>query len=415
MSTDTAARRSGCTITRVLNDTLMRAAVALAALVLPACGGPVEGPEPQGVSDIYIGDPPGTTVETWVEGLEVPWSLVFLPDGRALVSERPGRIRLIVDGDLAETPYATFTTSEGLPTSSFDKALSLFFTGEGGLMGLAAHPRFDEHPYVYAIYTYRRDDGTDANRVVRLVDQGLTGRLDRVILDDIPAAIFHDGGRIGFGPDEMLYVATGDASEPDLSQDHASLAGKILRLTPEGEVPADNPFPGSPVWSLGHRNPQGLAWHPKTGDLFSSEHGPTSEFGLFARDEINLIRPGGNYGWPKAVGAPGLPGYSDPLVVWTNAAIPPAGATFKDDDLFVATLENEALVRIALSRNAAGWQVREIEHWFADQRAEGRFGRLRDVTLGPDGALYFATSNHDGKRRPRPGDDRIYRLTLDER
>lgn len=393
----------------------MRAAVALAALVLPACSGPVEGPEPQEVSDVYIADPPGTELETWVEGLEVPWSLVFLPDGRALVSERPGRIRLVADGDLAEEPYATFTTSEGLPTSVFDTALSLFFTGEGGLLGLAAHPRFDEHPYIYAMYTYRRDDGTDANRVVRLEDQGLTGRLDRVILDDIPAAIFHDGGRIGFGPDGMLYVATGDASEPDLSQDRGSLAGKILRITPEGDVPADNPFPGSPIWSLGHRNPQGLAWHAETGELFSSEHGPTSEFGLFARDEINLIRPGGNYGWPKAVGAPGLPGYIDPLVVWTRAAIPPAGAAFKDDDLFVATLENEALVRIALSRTADGWQVRDIEHWFADKRAEGRFGRLREVTLGPDGALYFATSNHDGKREPRAGDDRILRLTLNDR
>ncbi len=398
-----------------MKNTLKRAAAVLAALLIPACGGPVEGPQPQEVADIYIADPPGTTVEPWVEGLEVPWSLIFLPDNRALVSERPGRIRLIVDGTVAETPYATFTTSEGLPTSPFDKALSLFFTGEGGLLGLAAHPRFDEHPYVYAMYTYRRDDGTDVNRVVRLLDRGATGQFDRVILDGIPAAIFHDGGRIGFGPDGMLYVTTGDASEPDLSQIQASLAGKILRVTPEGEIPADNPFPGSPVWSLGHRNPQGLAWHPETGELFSSEHGPTSEFGLFARDEINLIEPGGNYGWPNVVGAPGLEGYTDPLVVWTDAAIPPAGALFRNDDLFVATLENEALVRIALSRHASGWQVREIEHWFAEERAKGRFGRLRDVTLGPDGALYFATSNRDGRRKPLPGDDRIYRLTLDDR
>ncbi|MEK7246381.1 MAG: PQQ-dependent sugar dehydrogenase, partial [Pseudomonadota bacterium] len=236
---------------------------------------------------------PGYRVETWIAGLEAPWSLVFLPDDRALVSERPGRIRLIRGGALEPEPYAVLDVATG---------------GEGGLMGLALHPDFPRVPFVYAMHTYF--PGPLAafhrqNRVVRLRDQGGRGGFDRVVFDRIPGAFNHNGGRIGFGPDGMLYVATGDTYEAELAQDRNSLAGKILRLTPEGEVPADNPFPASPIYSLGHRNPQGLAWHPASGDLFVSEHGPSGEFGLSAHDEINVVVPGGNYGWPKAVGAPG--------------------------------------------------------------------------------------------------------------
>lgn len=391
---------------------VFRAATALLFAALPACAGPVEGPAPQTAAEVYLPHPPDVQAQPWVEGLEVPWSLVFLPDGRALVSERRGRIRLIQDGRLIEEPYASFEAPEGKPSGLIDSALSLFFTGEGGLLGLAVHPRFERQPYIYAMHTYLGEDGEDANRVVRLRDEGKFGRFDKVIVDHIPAAIFHDGGRIAFGPDGMLYVTTGDASEPELAQNSASLAGKVLRVTPEGEIPQDNPFPGSPVWTLGHRNAQGLAWHPETGDLFATEHGPTSEFGLFARDEINVIRRGRNYGWPRVVGAPGLEAYEDPIVLWPDEAVPPAGAAFWNGSLFVATLESEALVRIALTREADRWQVQRIEHWFAAERAEGRFGRLRDATLGPDGALYFATSNRDGKVDPAPGDDRIYRLTV---
>jgi len=414
-------------------------------LALPfACMGaaaaePAVGPRPQAMDDAAFEGAPGHRVETWVAGLEAPWSLAFLPGGDcrqddkpgagdatgsvgfgacapggdALVSERPGRIRLIRNGTLRPEPYAEIDVATG---------------GEGGLMGLALHPDFPRQPFVYVMHTYfpgplpafvRR------NKVVRLRHQGDTGAFDRVVLDGIPGALNHNGGRIGFGPDRMLYVAAGEIYEAELAQDATSLAGKILRVTPEGDAPADNPFPGSPVWSLGHRNPQGLAWHPATGDLFASEHGPSGEFGLGGHDEINLIVRGTNYGWPRAVGAPGVPSYRDPLVVWKTPTTPPSGIAFWRGDLYVATLRSQALMRIALARagespratndaplsGRAGndYRVTRIERWFAG--GDDRPGRLRDAVAGPDGALYVLTNNRDGRGRPREGDDRILRIT----
>lgn len=372
-------------------------------LALPfACMGaaaadPVVGPRPQAIDDAAFEGAPGHRVETWIAGLEAPWSLVFLPDGSALVSERPGRIRLIRNGTLRPEPYAEIDVATG---------------GEGGLMGLALHPDFPRQPFVYVMHTYfpgplpafvRR------NKVVRLRHLGDTGAFDRVVLDGIPGALNHNGGRIGFGPDRMLYVAAGEIYERDLAQDATSLAGKILRVTPEGDVPADNPFPGSPVWSLGHRNPQGLAWHPATGDLFASEHGPSGEFGLGGHDEINLIVRGANYGWPRAVGAPNAPPYRDPLAVWKTPTTPPSGIAFWRGDLYVATLRSQALMRIALARAGDAYRITRIERWFS--LGEDRPGRLRDAVAGPDGALYVLTNNRDGRGRPREGDDRILRIT----
>jgi glucose/arabinose dehydrogenase len=369
-----------------------------AALILGACAAgraePVAGPAPQGVEDAYVPDPAGYRAVPWVEDLEAPWSLVFLPDGRALVSERPGRIRLIRDGELAAAPYAELETIAGA-TGLLELAVQFFAGGEGGLMGLAVHPAFPAEPYVYAMHTYRADDGTTANRVIRLVDEGERASLDRVIIDGIPSAVVHNGGRVAFGPDGMLYVATGDAREPRLSQDPDSLAGKILRLTPEG---------------LGLRNPQGLAWHPETGDLFASEHGPSGEFGLRAYDEVNVIEPGGNYGRPEKVGAPGLEPYIDPIVVWPEVAVPPAGVAFYDGDLFVSMLGQGALIRVGLAHEGEAYRVERIERWFAEGPRTGVFGRIRDAVLGPDGRLYFLTSNRDGRGDPRPGDDKIFRL-----
>lgn len=388
--------------------------VSLGSAASCTAADPIVGPGRQAAAEAYVPDPPGYRVRPWVNGLEVPWSLVFLPDGRALVSERPGGIRLVRDGALTARPYATLKTIAGDPDGLIDLIFGLVAGGEGGLMGLAVDPRFPERPYIYAMHTYRAPDGGDANRVVRLVDEGDSARFDRVVIDEIPASRFHNGGRIAFGPDGMLYVATGDASKPELSQDLDSLAGKILRLTPDGGVPADNPFPGSPVYSYGHRNVQGLAWHPETGDLFASEHGPSGEFGLRAHDEINVIRPGGNYGWPEVVGAPGLEEFIDPIVVWAEAAVPPAGAAFHDGALFVATLKSEALVRIDVTPVGEGYRVERIAHWFAEDRGGGRYGRLRAAVAGPDGALYILTSNRDGRGDPRPGDDHVYRLTRAE-
>jgi quinoprotein glucose dehydrogenase len=283
-------------------------------------------------------------------------------------------------------------------------------------MGLAVHPDFPEQPYIYAMHTYRDERGL-RNRVVRLRDQGNAGVIEGVILDDLPGARVHNGGRIAFGPDRLLYVTTGEQFKGDRAQDLATLAGKILRVTPEGKVPPDNPF-GTPVASYGHRNPQGLAWEPGTASLFVSEHGPSGEGGRFAHDEINVIVKGGNYGWPRVIGAPGLGEFVDPLVVWKSTT-PPAGMTFYDGklltrfqgDLFVATLGSEALVKIAVAQQDGGFRVESIERWFARDTDSGVYGRLRDVVQGPDGALYFTTSNRDGRGDPRPGDDKIYRIT----
>ncbi|MDJ0608684.1 MAG: PQQ-dependent sugar dehydrogenase [Kiloniellales bacterium] len=393
----------------------LRALAAALALALGGCAlagpGPVTGPAPQGPADEQQSAARDYEAETWIEGLEVPWSLIFLPDGRALVSERPGRIRLIRrNGVLAETPYATLDSAEGASGSLAGGLITLFISGEGGLMGLAAHPDFPERPFIYAMHTYETPDGKVANRVVRLRDRGDSGDFDRVILDGIPGWVFHNGGRIGFGPDGMLYIATGEVFENEQAQDGASLAGKILRLTPDGAVPPDNPFPGSPVYSLGHRNPQGLAWHPVSGTLFASDHGPSGEFGLGAHDEINVIRPGGNYGWPRAVGAPGLAGLADPLVAWTEETTPPGGLAFHDRALFLAVLGEGALIRITLDESAGRYRAVRIERLFGAGVPGASPGRLRDVVSGPDGKLYILTSNRDGRANPEPGDDKIIRL-----
>lgn len=369
--------------------------VVVGALSASSCAGDiVVGPRPQAVDDRFVAEPPGIAVESWVEGLKAPWSLVFLPDGRALVSERAGRIRLIADGTLRPAPFAALDVATG---------------GEGGLMGLALHPAFPDPPYLYAMRTVRVD-GSRTNQVTRLVLDGGTARVDKTVFAGIPGARNHNGGRIAFGPDGMLYVATGEIFEADLAQDRASLGGKVLRLTPDGAVPPDNPDPASPVYSLGHRNVQGLAWQPETGDLFLSEHGPSGEFLLGAYDEVNVGVPGGNFGWPRAVGAPGLGGLVDPLVAWPEVTAAPSGIAFWHGDLYVAALRGAALIRIALDRAAGAWRVTAVERWFNDDD-NGVLGRLRDAVVGPDGALYVLTSNRDGRGDPRPGDDKILRLS----
>lgn len=368
----------------------------------PGVCSPVVGGAPQGVADRFLPEGQGVRVEAWITDLEIPWSLVFLPGERALVTERPGRIRLIKNNRLMKNPYAV---------------LDVLHEGEGGLMGLALHPRFPEKPYLYAMHTYH-EEGEHYNCVVRLQDRGDHGVLDKVIIDRIPGGRFHNGGRIAFGPDGLLYITTGETFKAKLAQDLGALGGKILRVTDEGDIPEANPFTGSPVYSLGHRNPQGLAWHPETGDLFASEHGPSGEFLLFAHDEINVIVQGGNYGWPAVVGAPGKKPYIDPLICWKETT-PPAGMTFYkgnqlsrlNGDLFVATLRSKALIRIRLQQSHGSYKITAIERWFAQEDGNGQYGRLRDVVQGPDGALYLLTNNRDGRGRPREGDDKIYRIT----
>ena len=378
-----------------LTPTSLFAAILLAlSLVLTACqpflSGAADGDAGGTVAAEVVDVPAGLGVETVVEGLEVPWDLAFTPDGRILITERPGRIRVVKDGVLQEAPYAT---------------LDVFHRSEAGLMGLALHPDFASNGYLYVCYTYGEGRRT-FNRIARLTDRGDRAGDHHVILDLIPGATRHDGCRIRFGPDGYLYATTGDATDPGLSQDLDSLAGKVLRLAADGSVPPDNPFPGSLVYTWGHRNPQGLDWHPVTGDPFITEHGPATD------DEVNILLPGQNYGWPEVTGAAGDSRYVDATLSLTpTVAI--AGAAFVTGtrlpdawrgSLVFAALKSAHLQRVTLGppdyRSVVSRQT----------LFQGQFGRLRAVVMGPDGYLYFTTSNRDGRGSPREGDDRLLRL-----
>jgi len=324
-------------------------------------------------------------VETGViaTNLEVPWGIAFLPGGDALFTERDsGRLlRMDASGNIEEV--------QTLPTRGF---------GEGGSLGLAVSPDYKQSGYVYAYYTTDQD-----NRVVRF----RLGEEPEPVLTGIPFNTYHDGGRIAFGPDGMLYIATGDAGDPWNSQDRNSLGGKILRLTPDGGIPVDNPFPNSPVYSYGHRNVEGLAWDAE-GRLYASE------FGQDAFDEVNLIRPGENYGWPEFEGNGGeeatAAGYVNPITTWSPDEASPSGAEILkngaipqwEGDLFVAALRGERLWRLELGPdgNVVG----------QGQLLRYEVGRIRNVVQAPDGSLWITTSNLDGGRSPAPQDDRILRL-----
>src|SRR5262249_10909514 len=252
----------------------------------------------------------GLDVATIVGGLEVPWALAWAPDGRLLFTERPGGLPAIVDGQLVPEPLAVLPASRA--------------TAEGGLMGLALAPDFASSGALYVYYTYDAADGP-RNRVSRLELRDGAAGSETAILDDMPGARIHDGGVLAFGPDGKLYVGTGDAGRGARAQDLSSPSGKILRLNPDGTAPDDNPLPGPPLYSLGHRNVQGLAWHPSSGQLYAAEHGPTGENGWCCHDEINRIVPGGNYGWPAGTGRAGGPRFLDPLGGSGEGHWPPGG------------------------------------------------------------------------------------------
>jgi glucose/arabinose dehydrogenase len=319
-------------------------------------------------------------VEVVATRLDVPWALAFGPDGGLFVTERPGRVRVVRDGRLAADPIAT------LPVAA---------VGEGGLMGLALGPRFTDTRHLFVCYTVERW-GRLANRVTRLTLRASGAGEDRVLLEDMPGASIHNGCRLKFGPDGTLYVTMGDAAEPRLGQRRDTPAGKILRINADGSVPADNPLPGSPIYSLGHRNPQGLAWDA-AGRLWSAEHGPS------AHDEINQIQPGRNYGWPEVVGAGGDTRYVDPVLESAGETWAPSGIAFLANDLYVAGLRGRRLLRVTVG--ADGRTVARVTALL-----QGTHGRLRDVVVGPDGALYVATSNRDGRGSPAADDDRILRV-----
>ena len=334
---------------------------------------------------ITAGDGVRFRVETIATNLQIPWSLNFAPDGRLFVTERAGRVRVLAPG-------GAFTTALTLD--------DVYAESEAGLLGLALDPEFASTRLVYLYYTARTSTGP-VNRVVRYRESGGTLAEPAVLLDGIPGHPIHDGGRLRFGPDGFLYVTTGDAAATSRSQDLASLAGKILRIARDGSTPRTNPY-SSPLFSLGHRNPQGLDWHPVTGALYADEHGETGN------DEVNLIEAGANYGWPTIQGADTRPDMRTPLTFY-SPSVAPSGSSFYrgtkipgfTNDFFVATLRGTHLRRLKVN----GSQVLSQEALLS-----GTFGRLRDVVSAPDGYLYFCTNNRDGRGTPAATDDRILRI-----
>lgn len=340
-------------------------------------------------------EPVTYTIEEVVQNLQVPWSIVFTGSDRMLVAERPGTVRVVENGQLKPEPLIRFQEVSS--------------TGEEGLMGMTLHPDYDQNSWIYACLAYPKD-GQLVDKVVRLIDRQDSLELDQVILDDIPAARFHAGCRVAFGPDEKLYVTTGDAIDKNLAQDLESLAGKTLRLNDDGSVPTDNPFPNSYVFSYGHRNAQGLDWHPITGEMYQSEHGPSVFDGPAGGDEVNLVRAGQNFGWPVVSHERSREGMIDPLLVFTPAEAPGSGSfytgsvfpQFVNSFLFGA-LKGEGIIAVSFSLEAPS-QVLSYE------KLDISVGRVRDVVTGPDGMIYFSTSNTDGRGDDRPGDDKIYRV-----
>ncbi len=333
----------------------------------------------------------GVKVDTVAENLSIPWSIDFAPDGRIFFSERTGTLN-VIDGGVQKQ---IMTLDVG--------------NGEGGMLGIALDPNFETNHYIYIYYTYNELFAIK-NKLVRYIESGNTLTEDKTLLDDIPGASYHDGGRIQFGPDGKLYITTGDAGEPNFSQSLDSVAGKILRINSDGTVPKDNPWKDSPVYSIGHRNPQGIDWDAN-GNLVATEHGPSGWRGS-AHDEINVIIPGTNYGWPDVIGDETMEGLQNPILHTGDDTWAPSGAEFYEGNkipqwtgkYFVAALRGSHLhmIDFDLENN----KVVSHEKLFQDE-----FGRLRDVQTGPDGFLYILTSNQDGRGSPANNDDRILRIT----
>jgi glucose/arabinose dehydrogenase len=317
---------------------------------------------------------------TLARDMAVPWGLAFLPSGNALVGERDS-------GDV----FVVKKRGGKRRVGSLDVLSQRSRAGEGGLLGLALHPRFADNRLVYAYLSTRTD-----NRIVRMRFEG--GRLGKrsVVLAGIPMNIHHNGGGLAFGPDGLLYASTGDGEVGSRAQSRSSLGGKVLRMTPDGDVPSGNPF-GNYTWSMGHRNVEGIAFDPR-GGLWASE------FGEKEADELNRIVPGANYGWPNVEGADGGGGYKDPLAQWSPTSIcSPAGIAVARGRAWLGALRGECVYSVKLRGPDAGKKRRHLA---------GRFGRIRQVAKAPDGSLWITTSNRDGRGSPSSVDDRVIRIAL---
>ncbi len=336
-------------------------------------------------------------VETVASGLEVPWAIAFAHDGRIFFTERPGRVRVIDEGRLRPEPLATISDVE--------------LRGESGLMDLSLHPQFAVNRLLYLAYAYRGDG--QRVRVVRFRESGGTLAERTLIIENIPAARYHAGTRVRFGPDGKLYITTGDATTRELAQQLSSLAGKTLRLNDDGTVPSDNPFVTQrgarpEIWSYGHRNAQGIAWQPSTNLEFQTEHGPSGFDGPSGSDEVNIVERGKNYGWPIIQHGQARVGMESPLLEYTPA-IAPASAMFYGGSAFPAfrghfffgNLRGECIIRVVLDGRRVLRQERLLEK---------QYGRIRDIAEDPAGIIYFSTSNRDGRGSRAREDDRILRL-----
>jgi glucose/arabinose dehydrogenase len=310
-------------------------------------------------------------------GFEVPWGLTFLPDGSALVSERDSHHIARVSPDGSIDDIGTVAGVEG--------------GGEGGLLGIALSPKYDSDHLLFAYYTHGAE-----NVIARMTYDGTGLSHQRIVFGGIPSGAIHNGGRLAFGPDGYLYVGTGEAGRRSPAQDKDDLGGKILRITPDGDPAPGNPFAGSPVWSYGHRNVQGLAFDD-SGQLWASE------FGQNTWDELNRIEKGGNYGWPVVEGRSGRSGFIDPVRQWHTDVASPSGIAIAGNAVYLAGLRGARLWQIPIPGGKAGTPKALLT---------GRYGRLRTVARAPDGSLWLTTSNRDGRGSPRQGDDRIIRLTL---
>ena len=328
-------------------------------------------------------------IEVIAENLNVPWAIALSDEGTIYVTERTGSIRMITDGRLHPEPLFQFNEP-------------FISQGEGGLMGIALDPNFLENRYIYVMHSYVEGNQI-YNRVVRLVEKDGRASIDRVLLDKIPGGRIHNGGRLKIGPDQKLYITTGDAGNPELAQDPTSIAGKILRIELDGSIPIDNPIANSPVYSLGHRNPQGIAWNSRNV-MYAAEHGAT------AHDEINIIHPGANYGWPLVEGEETSTQVviQKPLLHSGEETWAPSGIAFVNQGpwkgrLLVATLRGERL--LVLTLNTSGTEVNKLE-----AQLTGEYGRLREVVQDKDGSIYLVTNNTDGRGRVHTGDDKMIRV-----